>query len=210
MVIRGKNQYRLFYTVPGATATLQSGITGTFKIDANGAPTWEWSELKGFNVACMTSGFDVNGVERLYHGDYNGYVHGHDAGNSFDGENIEAVFKTPDIDYGDVGIRKTLHYVKLSIKPEGETNVFMDVRYDFDDSDVLQPQRFEVGRLFGPSIFSEATFSVALFGYSESPIRKINMWGSGFSNSFKFYTNDTNAPYSIQGVYVALLPASRR
>jgi hypothetical protein len=210
MVIRGKNQYRLFYTVPGATRTLQSGITGTFKIAANGAPAWEWSELKGIDVACMTSGFDTSGVERFYHGDYNGYVHGHDAGNSFDGENIEAVFKTPDIDYGDIGIRKTLHHVKLSIKPEGETNVYMDVRYDFDDSDVLQPQRFGVGQLFGPSVFSEATFAVALFGYSESPIRKINLWGSGFSNSFKFYTNDTNAPYSIQGVYVSLLPAGRR
>jgi hypothetical protein len=209
-VIRSKNQYRLFYTKDGANDTLQSGITGTLKFSSQGVPVWEWSELKAFPVACMTSGFDVNGVERLYHGNYNGYVYAHDAGNHLDGEKIEAIFKTPDIDYGDIGIRKTLHWIKLSVKPEGDTDISLDVRFDFDDSDVAQPQRFDVGQISGPSVFSDATFAVSLFGKSESPIRKINMWGSGFSNSFKFYTNDTNASYSIQGIYVSLLPASRR
>ncbi len=210
VVIRSKNQYRLFYTVPGANIAAQNGITGTFKISQNGAPMWEWSELKSFDVACLTSGFDLNNVERIYHGDYNGYVHSHNVGNTFDGESIQAIFKTPDIDYGDVGVRKTLHSVKLSIKPEGSTAINMDVRYDFEDGDTLQPQTFEVGSIGAPAIFDEATFTISIFGVSSSPIRRLPLWGSGFSNSFKFYTDDTNAPYSIQGLYVSLIPSGRR
>jgi hypothetical protein len=210
VVIRTKNQYRLFYTDPNTGKLAQKGITGTFKIAANGAPTWEWTELQGFNVACMTSAFNRNNVERVYHGDYNGNIHGHDRGNSLDGDNIYAEYKTPDIDYGDVGIRKTLHYVKLSIKPEGSSDIKMDLRYDFEDPDIPQPQTFELGTLLAPSIFGTAIFGVSRFGSPEIPMKKVNVWGSGFSNSFKFYSDDTNPPYSIQGMYVDLIPSGRR
>jgi hypothetical protein len=209
-VIRTKNQYRLFYTNSGTAPGQQKGITGTFKISPNGAPVWEWTELKGFPLACLTSGFDVTNVERIYQGDYNGNIQIHDFSNSFDGEKIYAEFKTPDIDYGDVGIRKTLHYVKLSIKPEGTSDIKMDVRYDFEDSEIPQPQTFEVGTLLAPSLFGSAIFGVSRFGVPEVPMKKINLWGSGFSNSFKFYSDDTNPPYSIQGMYVDLIPSGRR
>lgn len=209
-VIRSKNQYRLFYTNAGTGKLAQKGITGTFKIANTGAPVWEWTELQGFNVACMASGFDVTNVERIYHGDYNGYIHAHDIGNSLDGDDVYAEYKTPDIDYGDVGIRKTLHYIKLSIKPEGSSDVKMDVRYDFEDPEIPQPQTFEVGTLLAPSLFGSAIFGVSRFGTPEVPMKKINLWGSGFSNSFKFYSDDSNPPYSIQGMYVDLIPSGRR
>jgi hypothetical protein len=51
---------------------------------------------------------------------------------------------------------------------------------------------------------------VAGFGSPEIPMKKISLWGSGFSNSFKFYSNDKNPPYSIQGMYIDLVPAGRR
>ena len=127
-----------------------------------------------------------------------------------DGDNISAEFKTPDIDYGDVGIRKTLHYIKLSIKPEGDSDINMDVRYDFEDPDLSQPATFSVGTLLTPSLFGVAVFGTARFGSPEIPMKKINLWGSGFSNSFKFYSNDKNPPYSIQGMYIDLIPSGRR
>jgi len=210
VVIRTKNQYRLFYTNVATGKLAQKGITGTFKISANGAPVWEWTELQGFNVACMTSGFDLNNVERIYHGDYNGNIHAHDIGNSFDEDKVYAEYKTPDIDYGDVGIRKTLHYVKLSIKPEGSSDIKMDLRYDFEDPEIPQPQTYELGTLLAPSLFGTAIFGVSRFGTPEIPMKRINVWGSGFSNSFKFYSDDTNPPYSIQGMYVDLIPSGRR
>jgi len=209
-VIRTQNQYRLFYCTSTTSKLGQKGIVGTFKINAQGIPVWEWSELQGIEMCAYTSSYDSNDVEQAYHGDYDGYVHGHNKGNHFDGDNIAAEFKTPDIDYGDVGIRKTLHYVKLSIKPEGSSNINMDVRYDFEDPDLPQPNTFELGTLLTPSLFGVAVFGTAMFGSQEIPMKKISLWGSGFSNSFKFYSNDKNPPYSIQGMYIDLIPSGRR
>ena len=209
-VIRTQNQYRLFYTKSITSKLSQKGIVGTFKINAEGMPVWEWAELQGIEASCFTSNYNTQNIEQAYHGDYDGYVHFHNKGSSFDGDNISAEFKTPDIDYGDVGIRKTLHYIKLSIKPEGDSDNNMDVRYDFEDPDLSQPTTFPLGSLLTPSTFGAAVFGIARFGTPEIPMKKVNLWGSGFSNSFKFYSNDKNPPYSIQGMYIDLIPSGRR
>jgi len=209
-VIRAQNQYRLFYTKEATNKLSQKGIVGTFKINAQGIPMWEWAELQGIEAACLSSNYNTKNVEQTYHGDYDGYVQTHNKGNHFDGDTISAEFKTPDIDYGDIGIRKTLHYVKLSIKPEGTSDINMDLRYDFEDPEISQPKTFSLGSLISPALFGVAIFGVSRFGSPEVPMSKVNIWGSGFSNSFKFHSNDKNPPYSIQGMYVDLIPAGRR
>ena len=209
-VIRTQNQYRLFYCKATTGTVSQKGIIGTFKISPQGLPIWEWSETQGIEVAAMASGFDTSDTEITHHGDYRGFVHFHNKGNHFDSAKINSEFKTPDIDYGDIGIRKTLHFTKLSIKPEGLTDINLDIRYDFEDSGVSQPSSFPVGSILEPSLFGQAVFAISKFGTPEVPMKRINLLGSGFSNSFKFTSNDTHPPYSIQGMYVDLIPSSRR
>ncbi len=209
-VIRTQNQYRLFYGKSTTGTLSQKGIIGTFKISPQGVPVWEWSETQGIEVSAMASGFDTSDTEITHHGDYSGFVHFHNKGFNFNGSKINAEFKTPDIDYGDIGIRKTLHFTKLSIKPEGTTDIDLNVRYDFEDSGVAQPSVFNVGSILEPSLFGFASFGVSKFGTPEVPMKRINLLGSGFSNSFKFTSNDTHPPYSIQGMYVDLIPSSRR
>ena len=209
-VVRTQNQYRLFYCNSSTGVVSQKGIIGTFKITPQGVPVWEWSEVQGIEVAAMSSDFDTNDTEIIHHGDYDGFVHFHNKGNSFNGSKINAEFKTPDIDYGDIGIRKTLHFTKLSIKPEGTTDINLDVRYDFEDANLQQPATFSVGSILEPSLFGVAAFGIAKFGAPEVPMKRINLLGSGFSNSFKFTSNDINPPYSIQGMYVDLIPSARR
>jgi len=209
-VIRTQNQYRLFYGKSTTGSLSQKGIIGTFKISPQGVPVWEWSETQGIEVSAMASGFDTSDTEITHHGDYSGFVHFHNKGFNFNGLKIAAEFKTPDIDYGDIGIRKTLHFTKLSIKPEGTTDIDLNVRYDFEDSGVAQPSVFNVGSILEPSLFGFAAFGVSKFGTPEVPMKRINLLGSGFSNSFKFTSNDTHPPYSIQGMYVDLIPSSRR
>jgi len=34
--------------------------------------------------------------------------------------------------------------------------------------------------------------------------------GSGFSNSFRFYSNDTNAAYAVNGLFVSFIAGGRR
>ena len=205
VVLREKSQYRLFYSNEGLTNSAQRGIIGTLR--PNG---FEWSETKGIEVTSIGSGFDTNGIEKYYHGDTDGYVYVHNSGDNFDGSSIDARYQTPDYDYGDFGTLKTLHYVKLSIGPENEVQPSLRVRFDYDSNETPQPEDYLLDSVPAPSIFGTALFGTAKFGASEQPLVRLALQGSGYSNSFRILTNDTNAPYTINGLYIDYIPSGRR
>ena len=211
MVIRERSQYRLFYYQSGQAVSGQKGIIGTFKYNSEGIPAFEWSQTKGLPVKFCTSDVNNDGTEVLYHTDETGYVYKHDIGNSFDGANVEAEFQTPDMDYGDNGLRKSLYKVKANIEPEGiQNDLNLRIRYDFENGDVPQPGNFLVGNLSSPSLFGTAVFGTSIFGTATLPSKSILVTGSGFSNNFKFFSNDTNAPYSVNGMFVSFIAGGRR
>ena len=211
MVIRERSQYRLFYYRSGQAASGQQGIIGTFKYNSEGIPAFEWSQTKGLPVKFCTSDVNNNGTEVLHHTDETGYVYKHDTGNSFDGANVEAEFQTPDMDYGDNGLRKSLYKVKTNIEPEGTQNdLLLRIRYDFESSEVPQPGNFAVGNLSSASLFGTALFGTGIFGATTLPSKSVLVTGSGFSNNFKFFSNDTNAPYSVNGMFVSFIAGGRR
>ena len=211
MVIRERSQYRLFYYQSGQAASGQQGIIGTFKYNSEGIPAFEWSQTKGLPVKFCTSDVNNDGTEVLYHTDETGYVYKHDTGNSFDGANVEAEFQTPDMDYGDNGLRKSLYKVKTNIEPEGTQNdLLLRIRYDFESSEVPQPGNFAVGNLSSASLFGTALFGTGIFGATTLPSKSVLVTGSGFSNNFKFFSNDINAPYSVNGMFVSFIAGGRR
>ena len=205
VVLREKSQYRLFYTDTDLTNASQRGIIGTLR--PNG---FEWSETLGIEVTAIGSGFDTNGIEKYYHGDTDGYVNVHDSGDNFDGSAVDARYQTPDYDYGDFGTLKTLHYIKLSIGPENEVQPSLRVRFDYDSNETPQPEDYLLDSVPAPSIFGSALFGTAKFGASEQPLVRLALQGSGYSNSFRILTNDTNAPYTINGLYIDYIPSGRR
>ena len=205
VVLRDKSQYRLFYTDTDLTNASQKGIIGTIR--PNG---FEWSEILGLEVTAINSGFNNNGIEKFFHGDTDGYVYTHDKGNDFDGAAIDARYQTPDYDYGDFGTLKTLHYVKLSIGPENEVQPSVRVRFDYDSNETPQPDDYLLETVPAPSLFGTALFGTAKFGASEQPLVRLALQGSGYSNSFRILTNDTNAPYTINGLYIDYIPSGRR
>ena len=204
LVIREKSQYRLFYTNIGVPNTGQKGIIGTLR------PTgFEWSETLGLEVTSINSNFDNEGIETYYHGDTNGYVYVHDSGDDFDGANIDAKYQTPDYDYGDLGTLKTLHYIKMSIAPEGDITPTLRIRYDYDSIDLPQPPDYNL-TVDAPSLFGSATFGSSIFGAGEQPLVRVALQGSGHSNSFRISTNDKKPPYIINGFYIDFIPSGRR
>lgn len=210
-VIRERSQYRLFYYQSGQANSGQKGIIGTFKYSSEGIPAFEWSETKGLPVKFITSDLNSSGTEFIYHSDESGYVYQHDTGNSFDGSNVEAEFQTPDMDYGDNGLRKSLYAIKANIRPEGVQNdLNLRIRYDFESSEVPQPGNFAVGNLSSASLFGSALFGTGIFGATTLPSKRITVTGSGFSNNFKFFSNDSNAPYSVNGMFVSFIAGGRR
>jgi hypothetical protein len=211
IVIRERSQYRLFYYRTGEADSGQRGIIGTFKYSSEGIPAFEWSQTKGIPVKFCTSNLNSTGTEVIFHSDESGFVYQHDTGNSFDGSNVEAEFQTPDMDYGDNGLRKSLYKVKANIEPEGtQNNLNLRIRYDFENGEVPQPGNFAVGNLSSASLFGTAVFGTATFGATTLPSKSILVTGSGFSNNFKFFSNDTNAPYSVNGMFVSFIAGGRR
>ena len=210
MVIREKSQYRLFYFKNGTADLQQKGVLGTFKISSQGVPLYEWSQTTGIPARVTHSGFDENDNEVHYHATTDGRVYNHDTGTSFDGSNIPCEYKTPDLDYGDSGVRKTLYYIKTSIRAEGANdNLKVLCRYDFDDNNVPQPTELSIGSLASPAVFGTAVFASAVFGQTLFPQQKINLTGSGFTNNFRISSNGTGSSYTVSGFYVDYIPGGR-
>ena len=206
IVLRDKSQYRLFYTKTSLENTQQKGIIGTLRPDG-----FQWSETRGLEVTAISSGFDNNNVEQYYHGDTNGYVYQHDIGNNFDGSNILARYETPNYDYGDLGTLKTLHYVRVSASSEGITEPDIQVRFDYGNTDIPQPpDLFDLGVINPPSKFGDALLNTNVFGGGDNPLIRIPLQGSGTSNNFTIISDDTKAPYTINGFYVDYIPSGRR
>ena len=206
LVLREKSQYRLFYTDTTEPAAQQKGIIGTLRPEG-----FQWSETRGIEVTEIGSGFNANGVEKYYHGSTTGYVYIHDSGNDFDGTNVLARYATPDYDYGDLGTLKTLHYLKVSSSAEGIVEPDVQVRFEYGNTDIPQPQElFDLGTINPPSIFGEALFATNVFGGAENPMIRVPLQGSGTSNNFTFISEDNKAPYTINGLYVDFIPSGRR
>ena len=211
MVIRERSQYRLFYHKSGQGQSGQLGIIGTFKFDSNGVPAFEWSEAKGMDLKFCSSELNPQNQEVKFGANETGYIYEIDKGNNFDGANINAKFQTPDMDYGDNGLRKSLYTVKANIKPEGtQPDLKMRIRYDFESTDVPQPGSVNVGSLAATSNFGNAVYGTATYGAVTLPSKRMIVTGSGFSNNFRFFSNDTNAAYAVNGLFVSFIAGGRR
>lgn len=209
-VLRSKSQYRLFYSNSDSLYSDSArGIIGT--LTANG---FEWSETLGIQAFGFTSGFDNSGVEVIYHGDVNGYVYVHDTGNAFNPSgtptDIRAIYETPNYDFGDIGTRKTLKYIRISFSPEGQIEPLLRVRYDYEDTQIPQPAEYVLSSVPSPAIFGAAIFGINLFGGTNDPMVRQTVEGSGNTCSFRILSDDQRAPYSINGLYIDYMPSGRR
>ena len=172
----------------------------------NGQKHWE------YKLHLLQQDLIADGLEQYFHGDLSGKVFKHDEGSDFDGANVTAVYQTPDIDYGDLGTLKTLHFMKISFGPEGEVIPILRVRYNYDDVNHPQPADITLDRIPPPSIFglSTAVFGTAVFGATEKPLVRQQLQGSGHSNMFRFRSDDTRSPYTINGFFIDYVPSGRR
>ena len=210
-VLRKKSQYRLFYSGSGASHTTSRGIIGT--LTPNG---FEWSETLGIQAHAIASSFDKDRIEKTYHGDKDGYIYVHDDGDYFTpagtATDIVAEYTTPNLDFGDLGTRKTLQYVRMSLSPEGLVQPSLRVRFDYEDRNIPQPLDYELDSVSLPAIFgnSSSTFNSVVFGSQNDPMVRQAVQGSGHTSSFKIFSDDQKAPYAINGFYIDYVPAGRR
>jgi hypothetical protein len=210
VVIPDKTQYRIFFSKAGQGEGLTRGI-----ICVRRADKFEFAEIRGIKPAA-TDALVVDGDVRVIHGDFSGFVHRQEAGNTFDGTAILARYRSPDLSFGDTGVRKHMQRVILNFKPESAIDADLFVRYDNEASDSARPAAYpldssQVAAQFGTATFSTSSSAAQfVFGGPSQPLVRQSVEGSGFSVALRIKDGGETAPYSLKGFQLEYLVGARR
>ena len=212
VVIRGKSQVRFFVGDGTEDVNESYGIIGGLS-DQNGTIGWEFGELEGIRTSCVTS--DYIGLEEyVLHGDHDGKVYRQENGNSFSGRDIQAVYATPYLDFGDTEVRKTLRKVNTFLRSEGPVELFLSMAYDWGSPQAPRPTNYSAESEGGPVAYASDSIIYAgtnvIYGGNSKPIMTSDIQGSGFSTRATITSIGQSAPYSIQGIVFEFSISGRR
>ena len=211
VIVRNKSQYRIFYPKTGAATADSKGILATLRRTPDGNIGYEYADLVGLKPSAMDSGF-ISNTEYIIEGGYDGYVRRQESGDTFDGTNVVALYRSPDLSLGDTGLRKLMQRVILNYEVEGTIAAELRIRYDSDDKDVPQPTKFDITSPGGIAIYGSAssTYNNAVYGSSGVPIFRRSIEGSGFLIAVKVNHNSSNNPFTLQSYQLEFTTGGRR
>ncbi len=210
VVIPDKTQYRIFFSKAGQGEGLTRGI-----ICVRRADKFEFAEIRGVKPSA-TDALVIDGDVKVIHGDFSGYVHRQESGNTFDGTAILARYRSPDLSFGDTGVRKHMQRVILNFKPESAIDADLFVRYDNEASDSARPAAYpldssQVAAQFGTATFSTSSSAAQfVFGGPSQPLVRQSVEGSGFSVALRIKDGGETAPYSLKGFQLEYQVGARR
>ena len=213
-VIRGKSQYRIFYPNSASESTVSvRGVLGTLKRNVQNALGFEWADMKGLKPSSLDSDF-ISNIEVIVEGGFDGYVRQQESDSvfTFDGENIVAFYRSPDLSLGDAGLRKVMQRVILNYEVEGTIAAELRIRYDSDSINVPQPAKLDITSPGGIAIYGStaATYGNAVYGSSGAPVFRQSIEGSGFLVATKINHNSANRPFTINSYQFEFTPGGRR
>jgi hypothetical protein len=95
---------------------------------------------------------------------------------------------------------------------EGTVNSKFRIRYDFNSSDVPQPNEYELTTGAAVAIygFATSTYGTAVYGSSGTPLVRQSIEGGGFTVAVRLDDNQGAAPISIKGYQLEFTPGGRR
>ena len=210
VVIPDKTQYRIFFNKDGQNAILSKGAICVLKKEA-----FEFSEILGLQTTC-TDTHIIAGDVFVLHGDVNGFIQRQEAGNTFDGTTIEGKYRSPDMAFGDPGIRKHMQRVIINYKPEGTIDADLFVRYDNEDRNSARPAVYpfdtsQLAAAYGSAVYSTTSSATQfLYGGGAEPLVRQSVEGSGFSVTLKVEDDGTTNPYSLKGFQLEYQLGARR
>ena len=207
LVIPDKTQYRIFFSKAGGAQKATTGVICVLKGQA-----FEFSKMKGIRPACTDSVVESGNVIPI-HGGFDGYVYRQDQGDTFNGTLVQAKYRSPDLTFGDPGIRKHMQRVNINYAPESTIDADMFVRYDYEDANSIRPAAYaldslNVGGVYGATA---TTYGVASYGGPSQPIVRKSVEGSGFAVALRVEDGATSTgPYSLKGFQMEFQLGARR
>lgn len=192
MVIREKNQYRIFFNDKSVLSCTFSGD------DFLGATTFEYP----IQVTSCTSG-EVEGIEKAFIGDQEGNIYHIDKGNSFNGVPIRSYLRPQYYHYGDMGQRKLFRRIHLEIDSESEGTLYVEPDYDYSSLEVSKSILYEytmgsTGGSWNSSNWDEFVWAVPL-----ARLTPLRIQGVGVNMSMLFFHESaSDAPFTVFGIVV--------
>lgn len=211
VVIKQKSQYRIFGYNDNITSTNALGILGT-QVVGDQTGVLSWAELRGIK-AYVADGDYLGRNEILVFANDNGYVYKMESGNSFDGANIVATFSTPFVFINDPRIRKTFYKLFLYTDPEAGVTTSVNLRLDFDDQGVIQPETIILSNISSAVALygsNTTTYGTVMYGGTLKKLFQTQLVGSGFAASLQFVSNSTDAPFSLDAATLEFSTHDRR
>ena len=209
VVIREKSQYRLFTPSTGGAESFAEGIIGVIRATPQGGLGWEWSDIKGVKPSCCDSQY-ISNNEIIVHGGYDGYVYQQESGNTFAGTNIRASYRSPDLTLGDAGIRKNMQRINVNYNSEGEVDLMLGIKYDFENADIPQPANYRLITQVSHALYGVSTYGGgAAYGSEGFPIVRQSIEGSGFTAVVKIDDTSSNPPITLKGFQLEFTPGTR-
>ena len=207
LVIPDKTQYRIFFSKEGGAQAATLGVICVLK-----GQNFEFSQIKGIRPNCTDSVVEAGNVIPV-HGGFDGYIYRQDQGDTFNGALIQAKYRSPDLTFGDPGVRKHMQRVNINYAPESTIDADMFVRYDYEDANSTRPAAYaldslNVGGVYGASA---TTYGVAAYGGPSSPIVRKSVEGSGFAVALRVEDgSNSTGPYSLKGFQMEFQLGARR
>ena len=204
LVIPNKTQYRVFFTKSGIAQAITEGVITSLR-----GQTFEFAELKGIRPT-STDTVTTATETIVIHGGEGGYVYRQESGNDFDGSAIGGKYRSPDLSFGDAGIRKHMHRVLVSYKPEAAISADMFLRYDYEDPSSPRPAAYSLSASDIVAVYGSGVYGTATYGGQSEPLLRQSVEGSGFTVALRVDDNGTTAPYALRGFQMEYQTGARR
>lgn len=205
MVLNRKSQFRLFF------ANAESlGLIGSLRRSGQSGLGFEFSQLVGVEVSCGDSGY-IGTEEYVIHGDSLGKVHRQEVGNDFNENPIFSLYQTPYLYMDDPLVRKAYYDIHTYMRAEGQVRVNVGIEFNYGDSDILSPTANFFTTAGAASFWGLASYDTTdIFDGNPSPVRKIDLQGSGDSISITYVTTESQPSHTIQSFVISYTLADRR
>ena len=173
---------------------------------------FEFSSLRGIRPSCADTVVEAGDVIAI-HGGFDGYVYRQERGNTFNGELINAKYRSPDLNMGDPGVRKHMQRVNVNYAPESTIDADLFVRYDYESQNAIRPAAYPLDSTNVVGIYGSAlsTYGNAVYGGPSQPIVRKAVEGSGFAVALRVEDGATaTAPYNLKGFQLEFQVGARR
>ena len=204
LVIPNKTQYRVFFSKAGIPESITEGAICSLR-----GQQFEFAKLKGIKPSSTSTFVDTTGTT-IIHGGFDGFVYEQESGNDFDGTSIDGKYRSPDLGFGDAGIRKHMQRVLVSYKPESSINADLLLRYDYEDPNTPRPAAYSLSAGDVAAVYGSATYGVSTYGGQAEPLLRQSVEGSGFTIALRVNDNGTSAPYALRGFGLEYQVGARR